>query len=153
MEHFWRKQSPSSSRTLPTFLPLFFVTPSLRLGLVYTPLGWSSCLREGFWHFWETTWWLASEGPGSTRSPPATLHRPKHLTAYKIPDGRRGLADLEIIRAFLAGGVNALKLSAQKCQKLVKNLPKPVQKWLKSSKFGLKIMKSLKSANYFCQLR
>ena len=34
------------------------------------------------------------------------------------------LADLQIIHAFLAAGVNALKLSVQKCQKLSKIGPK-----------------------------
>ena len=33
-------------------------------------------------------------------------------------------ADLEIILAFLAAGVNALKVSVQKCQKLSKTSPK-----------------------------
>jgi len=42
--------------------------------------------------------------------------------------------DLEIILAFLAAGVNALKLSVQKCQKLSKIYPKMTKIVLKMSK-------------------
>ena len=41
------------------------------------------------------------------------------------------LADLQIIHAFLAAGVNALKLSVQKCQKLSKIVKKIGQKLTK----------------------
>ena len=69
-------------------------------------------------------------------------------------------ADLEIVLAFLAAGVHAIKLSVQKCKKLSKIGQKLSKIGQKLSKMGPKMSKMIqmlskfiKSLNYFCQLR